>query len=514
MKKKKIFNLFLFMISILFIGNMMVKADFTIGDESSFEYHDGSGIGIPIKIGYSSEHGNTRNAYCISGLNIEAPSSKTCTLNNSLVSEDNRIRIAYIIEKLDTTVQKNYIVTELAIESLLGHDLTGINQSYQDEARQLITGTQSISNEAIAIKNNKFAVKFYDIETDSVINSLSFYTEGEYYRTKSIKATGGKYTATDMKTITPAVTGITGAEVVGNASSFYVRIKKDFVSSGGTITVSVNNIKEKEYYSSPMYDCPNAQDVTVSGLKYQEAASASISGSISTKAKITIKKVDQNEEPLAGIVIKVENEDKSYNRNFTTDSTGQIVLDNLEFGKYTITEVSAPKQYVIADPKEITLSEDSTEATVIIKNELTKTVISKISAVNSKELPGAKLQILNSEQKNFSCTIIDSNGKEKELKECTWISGEKPVTVLGLIPGKYYLVETLAPEGYVLNSNKVEFEVKTDGSVTKVEMKNELEVKVPDTLSSRSTLLIAISMFDIALGIGILTYVKKNKTQE
>ena len=39
----------------------------------------------------------------------------------------------------------------------------------------------------------------------------------------------------------------------------------------------------------------------------------------------------------------------------------------------------------------------------------------------------------------------------------------------------------------------------------------KLEVEVPDTLSSRSVLLIAISMFDIALGIGILTYVKKNK---
>ena len=45
-------------------------------------------------------------------------------------------------------------------------------------------------------------------------------------------------------------------------------------------------------------------------------------------------------------------------------------------------------------------------------------------------------------------------------------------------------------------------------------MKNDIEVKVPDTLSARSALLITISMFDIALGIGIITYVKKNKTSE
>ena len=45
-------------------------------------------------------------------------------------------------------------------------------------------------------------------------------------------------------------------------------------------------------------------------------------------------------------------------------------------------------------------------------------------------------------------------------------------------------------------------------------MKNNIEVKVPDTLSSRSVLLITISMFDIFLGIGIMTYVKKSKTKE
>ena len=40
------------------------------------------------------------------------------------------------------------------------------------------------------------------------------------------------------------------------------------------------------------------------------------------------------------------------------------------------------------------------------------------------------------------------------------------------------------------------------------------ELQVPDTLSSRSVLLIVISMFDIALGIGIINYVKKNKIEE
>ena len=80
--------------------------------------------------------------------------------------------------------------------------------------------------------------------------------------------------------------------------------------------------------------------------------------------------------------------------------------------------------------------------------------------------------------------------------------------------GTYYLVETSSPEGFELNSNKIEFTVNGTDEIIEVIMENQLEVKVPDTLSSRSTLLLAIAMFDIALGIGIVTYVKKNKVEE
>ena len=74
--------------------------------------------------------------------------------------------------------------------------------------------------------------------------------------------------------------------------------------------------------------------------------------------------------------------------------------------------------------------------------------------------------------------------------------------------------ETIAPKGYVLSEETVDFEVTGDGTTTEVKMENELEVEVPDTLSSRSTLLLTIAMFDIALGIGIISYVKKNKIEE
>ena len=139
--------------------------------------------------------------------------------------------------------------------------------------------------------------------------------------------------------------------------------------------------------------------------------------------------------------------------------------------------------------------------------------ISKKSAVDGKEVPGATLEILNSEKESTSCMLEDENGELKLVEKCEWVSTEKEKLVFGLGEGKYYIKETLAPKGYELNENLVEFEIK-NGEITTAEMIDELEVEVPDTLSARSSLLIAIAMFDIALGIGIITYVKKNKVTE
>lgn len=135
----------------------------------------------------------------------------------------------------------------------------------------------------------------------------------------------------------------------------------------------------------------------------------------------------------------------------------------------------------------------------------TTTKFSKISVVDQKELPGATLRILDGNKE----PLMDPEGKPYE-----WVSTEEPHYIEGLAPGIYYLEEVYAPEGYVLSNELVEFEVKDDGSITEVVMENDLEVEVPDTLSSRSILLLAIGMIDIALGIGILLYVKKNKATE
>jgi len=64
------------------------------------------------------------------------------------------------------------------------------------------------------------------------------------------------------------------------------------------------------------------------------------------------------------------------------------------------------------------------------------------------------------------------------------------------------------------SNNTSIIQVTNESLNTENEAPKNIEVEVPDTLSTTSAILLSISMFDIFLGIGILLYVKKYKTQE
>ena len=104
-----------------------------------------------------------------------------------------------------------------------------------------------------------------------------------------------------------------------------------------------------------------------------------------------------------------------------------------------------------------------------------------------------------------------------------------PSIMLGYFNNEEATKETLEPDGYEKIETIFEFEVSSTGKVTLTDTKSDyikanggditlynkiIEVDVPDTLSARSAFLLTIAMFDIALGVAILTYVKKNKIKE
>lgn len=156
--------------------------------------------------------------------------------------------------------------------------------------------------------------------------------------------------------------------------------------------------------------------------------------------------------------------DISENGLYVTNELGEIHIGNLPLGKYELKEFQTLEGYVPNDTVyDIDLSYDHSDKIIYtkeinIENEKTTTEISKVSATDEKELPGAQL------------SLFDNEGNLVE----TWISGNEPHIIRGLLVNEEYtLHEDLAPIGYATASD-VTFTVNADGTPTKVTMKDEI----------------------------------------
>ena len=129
---------------------------------------------------------------------------------------------------------------------------------------------------------------------------------------------------------------------------------------------------------------------------------------------------------------------------------------------------------------------------------ITKLVINKQNE-DKENLEGAKLKI--------ECI---SDGCSFETKEI--VTTQTPYVLENIPYGKYKITEIEAPNGYQLSNETFELTLSIDHLVEEITIENKLEeVIVPDTLDSRSTLLLTLGMLSIALGIGVIIYAKPIK---
>lgn len=152
-----------------------------------------------------------------------------------------------------------------------------------------------------------------------------------------------------------------------------------------------------------------------------------------------------------------------------TDENGEIIeewvsgkephiIRELVVGKtYTLTETLPAPGYVTAESIRFTVEDTAKVQKVEMKDDVTKVEISKTD-ISGKELPGAKL------------TILNEDGETVE----SWTSTEEPHYMEMLPIGTYTLHEESAPEGYLV-AEDVTFEVKDTGETQKVVMKDEAQ---------------------------------------
>ena len=151
------------------------------------------------------------------------------------------------------------------------------------------------------------------------------------------------------------------------------------------------------------------------------------------------------EIPGAHIVVKNE-KGETVDEWDSTDKPHYI--DHITPGKYTMTETITPNGYTTAHEITFEVTDKDVVTKVEMKDDYTEVQLSKTDIATGKELPGAKLEIF----------AYNDKGKLATQPSYSWTSTDKPHIITHIPVGKYALVETTAPDGYV-RSEKVDFEV-------------------------------------------------------
>lgn len=201
-------------------------------------------------------------------------------------------------------------------------------------------------------------------------------------------------------------------------------------------------------------------------MSYNDPVTLNFSLAIETFGRLELQKLNTNGDLINGAIFNVRGPN-DYNKDVTV-TNGKITIEKLKKGTYTINEISVPYGYLI-DTKsydvEVKVNQTATKAVV------NEEPIGEIKAYKTdnydNKLKGAEISLYAREDiKNVAGTITWHKKGEFITKAITNDDGIVQFSNLHL--GKYYVKETNAPEGYLLNNKEFDTELKYKDANTKV----------------------------------------------
>ncbi|MDR4301476.1 choice-of-anchor A family protein [Bacillus mycoides] len=221
-------------------------------------------------------------------------------------------------------------------------------------------------------------------------------------------------------------------------------------------------------YTLKEVEAPKGYELSSSSVRVDVEANKTVTVDVLNKkiaekatGQFEIVKVDANDKTklLSDAEFEVYKDGEKID-TLRTDKTGKVISKKLEPGKYTLKETKAPKGYKLLKEEIEVVVEANKVVQVQVENakELGSLQVIKKDAESGKVLEGAEFRLKN------------ENGQV--VGEAKTTNKDGVVTFENLVPGKYTLEETKAPEGYKAVELKVEVNVVAN-EVVKQEVMNE-----------------------------------------
>lgn len=178
-----------------------------------------------------------------------------------------------------------------------------------------------------------------------------------------------------------------------------------------------------------------------------------------------------------------------------TDSNGYAKFENLKLSKYILKEIQTVGNHVIdAKEYEIELSYKDQYTPIVIKEFNFKNYLSKGKLIFTKKDFSTSEPIPNTKIEIYMETEVE------DVLMGTYITDDKGMVVVDMLPcnQKYFILESEASDGYVLNTDKMYFQINENGEILKSTMTNE---KIKSILSILKTDESNIPLEEVVIGI-------------
>lgn len=176
-------------------------------------------------------------------------------------------------------------------------------------------------------------------------------------------------------------------------------------------------------------------------------------------------KVNEADEPLENALFGLfSNEETKFTEDTAimtseSDSKGEFGFEEVPYGSYIVREIAAPEGYVLSDESyPVTVSEDGETINIRTVNDKIKgnVTVTKID----EEYPDNRLS-------GAEFTVYSDEKCETEIGKLT--ETEKGVYLLeNLEYVKYFLKETVAPDGFIIDENVYPFDIENDGETVEI----------------------------------------------